>query len=188
MKKNRMAMWVGLVLVTMGAAQAANAGGRPDLVIKGLKAGQPHVSGELLVKYRDGAASADRDAVVQGLGAQKLETVRRGNGRNGEIALLKLPGNVDLSAAVQVLSADPAVEYAEPNWTYQHNAVSNDTYSTNGSLWGMYGDAGTPATPLPLPPTPAMVPATCVPWSSLAPPELMLLLLPSKSQPRTSST
>ena len=46
--------------------------------------------------------------VAQGLGAQKLDTVRRGNGRTGEIALLKLPGNMDLSAAVQALSADPA--------------------------------------------------------------------------------
>ena len=82
MKKNRMAVWVGLALVTMGAAQTASAGGRPDLVIKGLKAGQPHASGELLVKYRDGAVAADRDAVVQGLGAQKLETVRRGNRRH----------------------------------------------------------------------------------------------------------
>lgn len=145
MKKNRMAVWVGLTLMAMGAAQAVSAGGRPDLVVKGLKEGKPHASGELLVKYRDGAAAADRQAVVHGLGAQKLDTVRRGNGRTGEIALLKLPGNMDLSAAVQALSADPAVEYAEPNWTYQHHAVSNDTYSTNGSLWGMYGDAGTPA-------------------------------------------
>ena len=32
MKKNRMAVWVGLTLVAMGAAQAASAGGRPDLV------------------------------------------------------------------------------------------------------------------------------------------------------------
>ena len=118
MKKNRMAVWVGLTLVAMGAAQAASAGGRPDLVVKGLKEGKPHASGELLVKYRDGAAAADRQAVVHGLGAQKLDTVRRGNGRTGEIALLKLPGNMDLSAAVQALSADPAVEYAEPNWTY----------------------------------------------------------------------
>src|SRR5688572_30502725 len=46
----------------------------------------------------------------------------------------------------------------------------------------------TPATPLPLPPAPAIVPDTCVPWSSLAPPELTLLLLPSKSQPFLSST
>ena len=110
MKKNRMAVWVGLTLVAMGAAQAASAGGRPDLVIKGLRAGQPHASGELLVKYRDGAAAADRQAVAQGLGAQKLDTVRRGNGRTGEIALLKLPVNLDLAAAVQALSADPAVE------------------------------------------------------------------------------
>jgi hypothetical protein len=27
------------------------------------------------------------------------------------------------------------VEYAEPNWIYNHFAVSNDTYFTNGSLW-----------------------------------------------------
>jgi hypothetical protein len=36
-----------------------------------------------------------------------------------------------------------AVEYAEPNWIYTHDATSNDTYYTNGSLWGMYGDATT---------------------------------------------
>ena len=51
MKKNRMAVWVGLTLMAMGAAQAANAGGRPDLVVKGLKEGKPHASGELLVVY-----------------------------------------------------------------------------------------------------------------------------------------
>ena len=42
------------------------------------------------------------------------------------------------------LKADPAVEYAEPNWIYTHQATSNDPYYTNGSLWGMYGDATTP--------------------------------------------
>jgi subtilisin family serine protease len=31
-----------------------------------------------------------------------------------------------------------AVEYAEPNWIYRHDATSNDPYYTNGSLWGMY--------------------------------------------------
>ncbi|MBD0332162.1 MAG: peptidase S8, partial [Chitinophagaceae bacterium] len=29
------------------------------------------------------------------------------------------------------------VVYAEPNWVYTHDATSNDTYYTNGSLWGM---------------------------------------------------
>jgi subtilisin family serine protease len=32
------------------------------------------------------------------------------------------------------------VEFAEPNWNYTHQAVANDPYYTNGSLWGMYGD------------------------------------------------
>ena len=37
------------------------------------------------------------------------------------------------------------VSYAEPNFVYQHESVSNDTYFTNGSLWGMYGDASNPS-------------------------------------------
>jgi subtilisin family serine protease len=37
------------------------------------------------------------------------------------------------------------VDFAEPNWIYQHQDTSNDTYYTNGSLWGMYGDASPPA-------------------------------------------
>jgi subtilisin family serine protease len=37
------------------------------------------------------------------------------------------------------------VEFVEPNYIYQHAATSNDTYFTNGSLWGMYGATTTPA-------------------------------------------
>ncbi len=37
------------------------------------------------------------------------------------------------------------IEYAEPNYIYQHHATSNDTYFTNGSLWGMYGQFTTPS-------------------------------------------
>jgi subtilisin family serine protease len=37
------------------------------------------------------------------------------------------------------------VEFAEPNWVYTHGATTSDTYYINGSLWGMYGDATSPA-------------------------------------------
>src|SRR4029079_7126625 len=37
------------------------------------------------------------------------------------------------------------VEFAEPNFIYQHDAVFNDTYYVNGSMWGVLGDALTPA-------------------------------------------
>jgi subtilisin family serine protease len=39
----------------------------------------------------------------------------------------------------------PEIEYAEPNWIYQHYTTSNDPSFTNGSLWGMYGSTTSPA-------------------------------------------
>jgi hypothetical protein len=42
--------------------------------------------------------------------------------------------------AIELIKKCARVEYAEPNWIYNHFAVSNDTYFTNGSLWGMYGN------------------------------------------------
>src|SRR5262245_28465541 len=133
----RTAALAGAVLVSLGLSTAAFAGGRPDLVIAGLKAGRGHEADQLLVKFRDGSTAAQQDGVSRGLGAQKLDVVRGGNGKQGELALLRLPAGRDLAATISALSSNPAVEYAEPNWTYQHNATSNDTYAANGSLWGM---------------------------------------------------
>jgi subtilisin family serine protease len=133
------------VIATLGLSSAAVAGGRPDLVLAGLKAGKAHEAGELLVKFRDGSTAAQQTAIRQGLGAEKLDTVRSGNAKKGEVALLRLPAGKDMAATVRALSANPAVDFVEPNWTYQTSATSNDTYYTNGSLWGMYGDASSPA-------------------------------------------
>ncbi|MDQ3289314.1 MAG: S8 family serine peptidase [Pseudomonadota bacterium] len=133
------------IVAAISLSSVASAGGRPDLVLAGLEAGRAHQTGELIVKFRNGTSAAQQDAVRQGLSASKLQTVRAGNSQRGETALLKLPGNVAVATAVRALSTDPAVEYVEPNWTYQHADASNDTYYTNGSLWGMYGDATSPA-------------------------------------------
>ncbi|TXH76482.1 MAG: peptidase S8 [Lysobacteraceae bacterium] len=132
-------------VASLGASSVAFAGGRPDAVISGLNAGRAHEAGELIVKFRDGSTAAAQNDVRRGMGAQKIETLGRGKGFKGEIELMRLPAGADLAGAVRVLSANPNVEFAEPNWTYQHTAASNDTYYTNGSLWGMYGDATSPA-------------------------------------------
>jgi subtilisin family serine protease len=132
------------VVVSLGLSSIAFAGGRPDAVISGLNAGRAHETGELLIKFRDGSNVADQDIVRRGLRAEKLDVVRQGRSGKGEMALMRLPAGADLADTVRVLSANPNVEYAEPNWIYQHAAVSNDTYYTNGSLWGMYGDATSP--------------------------------------------
>jgi subtilisin family serine protease len=47
--------------------------------------------------------------------------------------------------AIARLRADPDIEYAEPNWVYTVDAVSNDTYVVDGRLWGMVGANGSQA-------------------------------------------
>ncbi len=143
-KPLRRAALVSAVLASLGIASAAYAGGRPDLVLGSLQAGHPHVAGQLLVKFRDGVPATQQASVRQGVGAQKLETVRPGR---GEHALMKLPAVMSIAAAVRALRSHPAVEYAEPNWIYQHADAANDSYYIDGSLWGMYGDATSPANP-----------------------------------------
>jgi subtilisin family serine protease len=138
-RNHRRALLAGAILACVSASGVAFAGGQPELVLRGLQSGTAHVPGELLVKFRDGTDTATQDAVRRNLGAQKLESVR------GELQLVRLPAGQDIAAAVRGLSRVSAVEYAEPNWIYTHSATSNDPYYTNGSLWGMYGDATSPA-------------------------------------------
>jgi hypothetical protein len=112
------------------------------------QAGGPEfVPGEVLVKFRAGASAASRGAAMRAANAQAGERIltnamrRAGDGEG--ITVVHTPMGVP--AAVQALRNSPDVEYAEPNWIYQHQATSSDPYYTNGSLWGMYGDATSPA-------------------------------------------
>ncbi|MFM7833003.1 MAG: S8 family peptidase, partial [Planctomycetaceae bacterium] len=63
---------------------------------------------------------------MQRAGFGVMERVRVGNGMTMEAAMASLKGNA-------------RVKFVEPNYIYKPSAVSNDTYYTNGSLWGMYG-------------------------------------------------
>ncbi len=106
------------------------------------------VPGELLVQFRAGATSADKGRALGRINAETLEEIRteamRADGR-GDLVLARFQPDLPAAAVRRALQDDPAVEFAEPNWIYTHQAVSNDTYYTNGSLWGMYGDATSPA-------------------------------------------
>jgi subtilisin family serine protease len=52
---------------------------------------------------------------------------------------------MDPMEAMKLMKGSADVAYAEPNWIYTYGATSNDPSYTGGSLWGMYGDATTPA-------------------------------------------
>jgi subtilisin family serine protease len=105
------------------------------------------VAGEVIVKFRPGTSSEVRGAALQHANAAVRErivtaTMRRGGDAEG---LTVVHSGLGTGAAIERLRGNPNVEYAEPNYIYQHNATSNDTYFTNGSLWGMYGAGTSPA-------------------------------------------
>ena len=137
---------LSLAIAAAMAASAANAGGRSDLVLAALAAGKAqHTPGELLIQFSGRATAADRNAVRAGLGAHRVETVRGARNGAGDLELVRLAPGLAVADAVRGLDGVAGVEFAEPNWSYFHNAVSNDTYAANGTLWGMYGDSSSPA-------------------------------------------
>jgi len=124
---------------------AAEPAGQPSL---SASANTPdHVPGEVIVKFRAGTSSAARSAALQNAGASVRERIVTAamRGAGDAEGLTVVHSGLGTQAAIARLRGNPDVEYAEPNYIYNHSAVSNDTYFTNGSLWGMYGDASSPA-------------------------------------------
>lgn len=98
---------------------------------------------EVLVKFREGTSETAQSAAlvkINGKLKEKIHTqAMKDNGDNQGVLLISVPVQA-LDAIIKAKGLDE-IEYAEPNYIYQHYASSNDTYYTNGSLWGMYGDA-----------------------------------------------
>lgn len=101
------------------------------------------VSNEIIVRFKEGTDVSKKALVYEKLGGKLKEKIltkmmEKEGDKNG-IDLVSISGTV--ANAILAAKNFPEIEYAEPNFIYQHNATSNDTYYTNGSLWGMYGDA-----------------------------------------------
>ncbi len=111
------------------------------------------VPGQVLIKLKSAGSTGARTAGVLSLiGGEVTEVItteamRSANARKGveDTGLLLVNTKMGTKEAIARLKDLPEVEYAEPNFIYHHFATSNDIYFTNGSLWGMYGDATTPA-------------------------------------------
>jgi subtilisin family serine protease len=105
------------------------------------------VPNEVIIQFKARTLPAQKAAARARVGAVRqeiiLEESRRADAK-GDLELAKLPPGIALHAAIPALRQHPAVEFAEPNWIYHHQATSDDPYYVNGSLWGMYGDATVP--------------------------------------------
>lgn len=143
----RFSAWaVTMVLLGLALPPAASAEGRSEEALAALDWAQ-HVPDEILVQFRAGASRTEKNAARRRLGAEHLETVvseRQREDGGGNLDLLRIPPGRGIAEAVRGLESDPAVEFAEPNWIYHHDATADDPYYTSGSLWGMYGDGSSP--------------------------------------------
>lgn len=107
---------------------------------------QNFVPGELIVKFKDGQTLKSKTNVMQAFGGtvvQKIYGSKLKGTDNGAVYLYSIKTSIE--EAIAKLNQMPEVEFAEPNYIYKKQVVSNDPYFTNGSLWGMQGDASTPA-------------------------------------------
>lgn len=112
-----------------------------------VEAGEKMVANEILVKFKEGAQNEEKNLFLQGINAQIKEKIytkamaRAGKKEGVMLIRTALPA----LQALEMARGWDVIEYAEPNFIYQHFASSDDTYYTNGSLWGMYGSSTSPS-------------------------------------------
>lgn len=117
----------------------------PDQAFAGQR-GENFVPNEILIKFKKDITLSSKGKAFDRIGgnvAEKIltKTMQRFGDKEG-IYLVRTPLAV-LEALQKIKGLE--IEFAEPNYIYHHDAVSNDSYFTNGSLWGMYGNGTTPA-------------------------------------------
>ncbi|HLM56956.1 MAG TPA: S8 family peptidase [Pyrinomonadaceae bacterium] len=108
---------------------------------------EKYKAGEILIQFKAGATPEDIAAARSSVGAFTKKQLKKAErlAAKGDLELADIKSGLSVEQAVQIIEAQPAVAFAEPNWLVRHQAASTDTYYTNGNLWGMYGDASSPA-------------------------------------------
>lgn len=110
--------------------------------------GPKFVPGELIVQFRAGVDEGEKARVLgraNAVASEKVQEALLHRPDQGELVLARFPAIMSMGAARKAIEDEPTVEFAEPNWIYEHQATSNDTLYNNGSLWRMYGDTTSPA-------------------------------------------
>jgi len=102
-----------------------------------------YVEGELLVQLNAGLSAQSVTSLETQLGVQMVERLATTDG--SPLYLARITNGRSVDQAIQAISANSSVRFAEKNWIYQHTATSSDPYFTNGNLWGTYGDESSPA-------------------------------------------
>lgn len=108
---------------------------------------EKYVPGELLVKFKSGISATGRsNALARINGTVEEQVVTNAMRQNGDAeGFYIVHTTLETMEALSRMKGNTMIEYAEPNWIYTYGATSNDTHFLNNNLWGMYGDASSPA-------------------------------------------
>lgn len=104
------------------------------------------VPGEVLVQFKAGAGEFEIERAAGKINGSALEKVRKHSYvdyEKGDLVLVRFQPDFSMREVQNVIKEDSSVEFVEPNYIYTLQAAPSDPYYTNGSLWGMYGDAAT---------------------------------------------
>lgn len=104
--------------------------------------GPTFMPGEIIVKFKDSASPKVRQNLLKRVSAVQTDALAPaaiGGDFASDSMVVRISG--DVKTTVEDLKRNGDIEYAEPNWVYRTQVVSNDTRYTNGTLWGMYGAA-----------------------------------------------
>lgn len=99
--------------------------------------------GHLLLKFKAGASQAERADALHQVGGSIGDSF--GFDGREHVQKVKLGENVSVDQAVQTLSSDSAVDYAEQDSIVHAQVLSNDPGWTAGRMWGMAGDQSSPS-------------------------------------------
>lgn len=104
----------------------------------------PSATTRFLVQFESGIAPADQRSTLAGLGADFVKIVRPADSSSGDLVLVDIAKSAQ-THFLDALAQSKSVRFAEQDWTIGVQATANDSYYSNGSQWGAYGDKSTPA-------------------------------------------
>lgn len=103
----------------------------------------PPNTGEVLVEWSSKSSASSRDSAIAGVSSRRLRQLQtplmRRKGR-GVIDIVSIPAERTAEEVATEYRAIPGVVVAEPNYLYHVAETSDDTYYTDGLLWGMYSN------------------------------------------------
>ncbi len=139
---------IAAALIISCVMQWVTASAQPFATVRDNADGTEYMAGQILIKFKEAATDGElADAARRGgLGGLIRHIHTDAMKTEGSSGISHMWTGLPVQAAIQALAKNPAVEFAEPNFVYKHQAAPpSDAYFFNGSLWGMYGDASSPA-------------------------------------------